>query len=276
MIIAINHEWLCTYPKVVQGSTHYLRLSPPNSLRQRVLEWTVDLPSPAFVSQDSFGNKIHLLSLDMPHQQLSVRVSGLVELSDYRESSLTDAAAFFYLKTTSATLWLSPPAALLQLLQKQNVLVGLEQLVTVIHSSLTCIYRAIARASLAEVYASGRATPQELVHVFLACCRHAGLPARCVSGYWCAQHFAQERHHVWAEVLVGECWYGFDVVNGTRVNDGYVTLAVGLDYVDVQPVRGLPLDGFASVEHQQASIHMQHQMRLPHTSDSLAAQQQQQ
>ncbi|NBR79015.1 MAG: transglutaminase family protein [Alphaproteobacteria bacterium] len=46
--------------------------------------------------------------------------------------------------------------------------------------------------------------------------------------------------HAWAEAHIdGLGWVGFDISNALSPNAGYVRLASGFDYTDIQPVAGL-------------------------------------
>ena len=49
----------------------------------------------------------------------------------------------------------------------------------------------------------------------------------------------QEAGHAWVEALVSEVgWVGFDPTNGICPTEGYIRVAMGLDYLDAAPIRG--------------------------------------
>ena len=50
MILTVNHETVYRYEGSVAHSTQYLRLTPQSTEGQRVLEWKLELPSPAVSS----------------------------------------------------------------------------------------------------------------------------------------------------------------------------------------------------------------------------------
>ena len=86
---------------------------------------------------------------------------------------------------------------------------------------------------------------QDQAHVFIACCRSLGLAARYVSGYLFAGPEAGLASHAWAEVWredIGQ-WYGIDVTHGSPVGGQHCRLAVGRDYLDAAPVRGMRRGG---------------------------------
>jgi transglutaminase-like putative cysteine protease len=107
----------------------------------------------------------------------------------------------------------------------------------------------------AQSFAVGKGVCQDHTHVFLACVRHLGLPARYVSGYLNSEDQGHVASHAWAEVWIGGRWVGFDVSNSIGADQGHIRLAHGLDYDDASPVRGVrtgggneTLESFAKVE----------------------------
>jgi transglutaminase-like putative cysteine protease len=94
----------------------------------------------------------------------------------------------------------------------------------------------------AEALERGAGVAQDTTHVFIACCRRLGVPARYVSGY--LRNDDPELHvgrtsHSWAEAWVpGLDWVGFDPANGISPRGDSLRVAVGLDYHDAAPVSG--------------------------------------
>ncbi|MEM9552210.1 MAG: transglutaminase family protein, partial [Pseudomonadota bacterium] len=96
-----------------------------------------------------------------------------------------------------------------------------------------------------EALASGQGVCQDHAHVFVACARELGYPARYVSGYLMLNdRVEQEAAHAWAEVHVNDLgWVGFDVSNGISPDNRYVRVATGLDYSEAAPVTGTRVGG---------------------------------
>jgi transglutaminase-like putative cysteine protease len=80
---------------------------------------------------------------------------------------------------------------------------------------------------------------QDHTHAFLACARSLGIPARYVSGYLCTEDASHLASHAWAEAWLDDAWYSFDVTNELARPERHLKLAVGLDYLDACPVRGM-------------------------------------
>ncbi|MGL6614787.1 transglutaminase-like domain-containing protein [Aeromonas caviae] len=111
-----------------------------------------------------------------------------------------------------------------------------------------------ATFSADEALASGSGVCQDHTHVFLTCCRHAGLPARYVSGYLYSQDNSHVAMHAWAEVWIEERWHTFDVTNLTSSTSEHLKLAVGMDYLDACPVRGVRYGGGCEQLQSQAQV----------------------
>ena len=97
--------------------------------------------------------------------------------------------------------------------------------------------------SAAEAFAARTGVCQDHTHVFLSCCRSLNIPARYVSGYLHSKDSTHVATHAWAEVWVEDRWHCFDITNNTRIPDQHLKLAVGIDYLDACPVRGLRIGG---------------------------------
>ena len=83
-------------------------------------------------------------------------------------------------------------------------------------------------------------------HLLISICRHAGLPARYVSGYL-GNVAESPASHAWTEVFVPPYgWIGMDPTAGEPVTGRHVKVAVGRDYADVSVVRGAYRGGAAS------------------------------
>src|SRR3984893_9043655 len=100
--------------------------------------------------------------------------------------------------------------------------------------------------SAAEAFGLKRGVCQDYAHIFIACARSAGVPARFVSGHFLRSdgNVNQQAGHAWAEAHVpGLGWGGFDAANGICTTDAHARVAIGLDYLGAAPVRGTRYGG---------------------------------
>ena len=86
--------------------------------------------------------------------------------------------------------------------------------------------------------AGGSGVCQDFAHVLISLCRHAGQPARYVSGYLGGVAVASASH-AWVEAYIPPYgWLGVDATLGTPCTGRHVKLGVGRDYADVAVLRG--------------------------------------
>ncbi len=89
--------------------------------------------------------------------------------------------------------------------------------------------------------ALGRGVCQDFAHVMLAACRRAGIPSRYVSGYlYDPLGQGEVASHAWVDVLDADRgWVSIDPTHDREQTEAYVRVAVGRDYADVPPTRGV-------------------------------------
>lgn len=98
-----------------------------------------------------------------------------------------------------------------------------------------------------EVLRQRRGVCQDFAQLLVACLRTRGLAGRYVSGYLATiPPPGQERlvgadaSHAWAGVWVpGMGWYDLDPTNDKASGTSHATVAIGRDYGDVAPVKGV-------------------------------------
>lgn len=252
MQIAVDHTTVYRYSEKVSRSTQYLRLTPPTDAGQKVLSWEVELPARAVSLSDAFGNLTHVLTLDSAYDEIRLRAHGVVEVGS-RSTRLTtpvEAEAInpmVFLRSTPLT---EADNALREFSEnlsaswKHDSRQALDRLMSDIRERMP--YRrgtTSVNHSAAESFALGAGVCQDHTHVFLCCARLLGVPARYVSGYVDPDGAADAASHAWAEAWVGGQWVSFDVSNGRPAGAGHVRLAIGRDYLDACPVRGVRIGG---------------------------------
>jgi transglutaminase-like putative cysteine protease len=92
---------------------------------------------------------------------------------------------------------------------------------------------------------------QDFAHVQLACLRAFGLAARYVSGYLVTHHKTDEQTLLGADAshalvsvrLPGGEWLDLDPTNDVVPTDRHIVIAIGRDFGDVTPMRGVLLGG---------------------------------
>jgi transglutaminase-like putative cysteine protease len=88
---------------------------------------------------------------------------------------------------------------------------------------------------------------QDLAHLMIACLRNMGIPARYVSGYietvpppGKEKLVGADASHAWVSVYFPSIgWIEFDPTNNQLPTDRHITVAIGRDYQDVAPIKGI-------------------------------------
>jgi len=255
MLIHVRHRTRYTYDHPVQSMIQALRLSPRNHEGQYVRRWQIDLDHDGTLrpGEDSFGNVLHMLSLDGPLSSLCITVEGEVEMLDTNgivRGALEKFPAELYLRETPLT---QADAAMVEFAEGIASKAGSNKLKT-LHGLLGAIHADIAfdtqqtdtATTAADAFRMKQGVCQDLSHVFVAAARHLGIPARYVGGYLMRSddNIHQEAGHAWAEAYVDELgWVGFDPANGICPTEAHIRVATGLDYLGASPIRGARLGG---------------------------------
>jgi transglutaminase-like putative cysteine protease len=114
---------------------------------------------------------------------------------------------------------------------------------------MTAVHRALAytpgattvKTTADEALTRGGGVCQDFAHLMIAACRALRLPARYVSGYvFAPRRGSAAASHAWTDVFVaGHGWISLDPTHDTLQTDHHVRLAMGRDYADVPPTRGV-------------------------------------
>lgn len=101
-------------------------------------------------------------------------------------------------------------------------------------------------------FAGRKGVCQDFAHIAVACLRSCGLPARYVSGYLRTlppegeeRLVGADQTHAWVSVYCGEQtgWVDFDPTNDCVADTNHIPIAIGRDYSDVVPIKGVFLGG---------------------------------
>ncbi|MEY3105098.1 MAG: hypothetical protein RJA72_1130 [Pseudomonadota bacterium] len=266
--LKILHKTDYRYSEAVRRSAQVLRLSPSSGAHQLVLHWQLNAPGSMRAFVDAYGNLSHLLTIDEAHQTIEIVAHGTVEVLDHTDGeSLGPIPAAVFQRPTPLTECSPEMFAFLEPLSsmiRSRPLFGLTDLASALLERMPYSPGATTVAfSAAQAFAAARGVCQDHTHAFIACCRVLGLAARYVSGYVQSSdhsHLPSNQgdslaSHAWAEAWIGNRWVSFDISNSRAAGTGHVKLAVGLDYLDACPTRGVRLGG--GEESMRASAEVQ-------------------
>jgi len=250
MKLEIVHSTRYRYTGPIAETVMEVRLRPMDGNGQRCLDFSLELSHGVKPQTyiDGFGNHVHYFNLVRPHSGLSVVSRSTVETGlpaddDPGEELVQDFLRFRApvkevdgvreLALRHAVTDPSSPAEVERALDELTIAISrdftYDRTVTNVYSAVDDLL--VLRAGVC----------QDFAHLFIAVARAMGVPARYVSGYIHSPgEKAATASHAWAEAWIGgRGWIGFDATHPIRTTPHHVRLAVGRDYTDAAPTRGV-------------------------------------
>lgn len=256
MLLNIEHHTRYAYSEDVNYTIQELRLTPQNGFGQHVKRWEIKVNGDLYATQDTYGNSLHTLVVNNPHQEILIVAVGEVETGVEVISQHQALPLFIYLRDTPLTVSNSAMRAFAAQ-YKTDVYAQKAALENMMHALLQRVkyIKGVTKVTTtaSEAFEKGQGVCQDHAHIFIACCRSIGLPARYVSGYLFTKDGSLLQTHAWADVyLTNGGWQSFDVSNGVLAGETHVRLAIGLDYRSASPVGGMRAGG--GVEGMASSV----------------------
>ncbi|MEL7211447.1 MAG: transglutaminase family protein [Pseudomonadota bacterium] len=246
MRLKISHTTRYDYDAPVPFGLQQLRKTPKSTRAQSVLNWQTSIEggSKQLSFEDFHRNTTELVSFDAGTTSLVIRSEGEVQMNDTAgvvgpHQGFTPL--WLFLRATPQTQIGSGVRQIARAAEGGSDLQRLHDLSARVREAVTYEVGASEPTWTAEdAIAAARGVCQDHTHVFVACARHLGFPARYVSGYLMMNdRVDQDATHAWAEAHVdGLGWVGFDVSNAISPDMRYVRVATGLDYAEAAPVSG--------------------------------------
>jgi transglutaminase-like putative cysteine protease len=242
-------------------------MQPRKGAGQRLVSFELDLDPPArlFSYADPYGNAVYHFDVPQPHSRLNIIANSAVETQapaplpealdqgewDRLRSDFVRGENFDFLNAHGFAVETEALRAFtaergLEALRQQDPLTALQALSRIIYESFG--YEAgVTRADspIDQALTARRGVCQDFAHIMIAICRSWGVPARYVSGYLFTDRQAGDRSdpdatHAWVEVFLPSLrWFGLDPTNNMLAGERHIAVAIGRDYNDVPPSRGV-------------------------------------
>jgi transglutaminase-like putative cysteine protease len=264
MAYSVRHITNFCYAPAVRESVMEVRMQPRTDFRQRCLSFslTVEPRANTMVYRDFYGNTVHNFDIPERHQSIEITAQAIVDVlptpeldaaviegwdeldrrvaqTDYWEMMVPSHFA-------TPTLLLEKLAEELDLSRRENPLDLLRELNARLYEKFDYAPNTTEVDSpIDDALQSRRGVCQDFAHIMTTLVRQLKIPCRYVSGYLYHEDKSMDRSpagatHAWVEAYLGELgWVGFDPTNNLEGCDRHVRVALGRDYSDVPPTRGV-------------------------------------
>ncbi len=237
MKLDIMHSTRYRYSGAIAETVMEVRLRPMDGNGQRCMDFKLELSHgvKARTYVDGFGNHVHYFNLVRPHSGLSVISRSTVETGLEPDSETGEELVQDFLRFRSPVkeidgvrelarrhaFDLASPDAVEQALNGLTLTISRE---FTYDRTVTNVY-----SSVDDVLALRAGVCQDFAHLFIAVA-YIHSPGEKIG----------TASHAWAEAWVaGRGWIGFDATHPVRTTQNHVRLAVGRDYTDAAPTRGV-------------------------------------
>jgi transglutaminase-like putative cysteine protease len=271
--LSVSHVTEYRYSARVELAHHIAHLTPRGDDRQDVVRFDLSVgPAPNDLRSglDAFGNTRSFFSIYTAHEQLRVEASTRLRMRDGRpeldpaaspaweavRDSLRYRASQPYLPAAEFVFpspYVPRDRELAQYARAsfapgRPLAQSAIELMHRVHADFK--YRPASTeisTPLLQAFHARTGVCQDFSHVMIGCLRSLGLPARYVSGYLVPSDgpgtprpIGADASHAWVSVhcpVLG--WIDLDATNDVVPQQDHVTVAVGRDYGDVAPLRGV-------------------------------------
>ncbi len=264
MHYTIRHVTKFTYEAPVSESVMEVRMQPRTEGVQRCVRFGLSTAPAARVRMydDRDGNTVHHFNIPGHHSRLLVTAEALIDMGTMTLPGALGAGTWDQLDALTATgeFWevLNPsrfarPTPLLDELKREIGLArGADPLDTLVRLSGEIFRRFEYRprttrvdSPIDDALGVRHGVCQDFAHIMIALVRDLGVPCRYVSGYLYRPADEDVRSsdgatHAWVEALLPDAgWIGFDPTNNLVADERHIRVAIGRDYADVPPTRGV-------------------------------------
>jgi transglutaminase-like putative cysteine protease len=258
VILEVQHETRFEYSENAIEAMTEVRMEPATDEEQSLHSFhlAVAPATETFRYQDGFGNRVHHFNLLSPHGAVRILAASIVETRRKKCESLGESAATWpipserfdlealdflqFRGSVRASARLDSVVAAVR--PKSSKPVG--RLVLEITDFVNRSFEyardvTLASSPVDETLEKGKGVCQDFAHVMIAVLRSLSVPARYVSGYIHRPN-KESQSHAWCEAWIPEIgWVGLDPTNNQVIDDRFVKVAIGRDFTDVPPNKGV-------------------------------------
>jgi len=274
MDYAIRHVTRFRYSAPVTESVMQVYMQPRREGPQHCpsFELTTQPRARITATRDSLGNIVHHFDIPAAHSELTITARALVTIlpppplpealdPGAWETLDVEVGGGDFVEMLIPSQFARTTPLLAQLSNELDLDRRFADPLTLVRTATARVHGALTYAPdstlvdspIDHALAERRGVCQDFSHVLIALLRTLGVPSRYVSGYLYQKPDSEAapraaETHAWIEAyLPGLGWAGFDPTNDSTVRDEHIRVAIGRDYADVPPTRGV-FKGHAETE----------------------------
>jgi transglutaminase-like putative cysteine protease len=297
----IQHVTRYIYESPVRDSANQIILFPIKDEYQDVLKQELTITGNPVIDThiDYYGNEVGSFTLSEPHMVLTIS-SKILVATKHRPLPVSEIFPSHQWDDLKRLQFMVPYIDFL----KQEYFEGLPELRTIVEENRVqdetpyqvalrfCQYVydsfeyikgvTTVETTLDEIWKIRAGVCQDFAHMLMEMLRMVNIPARYVSGYICTGRSSAMRGegatHAWAEAYLPEYgWLGIDPTNNCIANENHVRLAVGRNFSDCSPVKGVykgpshhKLEVAVSVDQENSLHNSEAQINEAHAASTAA------
>ncbi len=258
----IQHTTRYIYEGPVRDSANQIILFPIKDEYQDVVKQDLTITGHPVVDTyiDYYGNEVGSFTYSEPHSMLIIN-SRLTVITKHRPLPVNDIFPSQQWQYLANLQHMVPYIDFL----KQEYFEGLDELEKIVEAERLkdetpyqvalhfCQYVydnfeyikgvTTVETTLDEIWKLKAGVCQDFAHILMEMLRLVQIPARYVSGYICTSKNGlrgEGATHAWAEAYIPDYgWLGIDPTNNCIANETHIRLAVGRNFPDCSPVKGV-------------------------------------
>ena len=251
MILTIKHQtnynFYSNVPRLVQS----LKLYPSNCKNQKVINWNISTSIGQLTKshQDALGHTIYNIYNEGLVGEQTIISEGKIHTKDFHGvmHGLVDKVnPFCFLRFTHLTKPREKLIILSKKIKKQNDQIkfchNLNRIVSEVLDFKTGITN--NKTTAEEALKLEKGVCQDYAHILISLSKMFDIPSRYVNGYLMDDNnISHYSSHAWVEMYINDLgWVAFDPSHKKCIDQNYVRISCGYDFIDASPIKGVKLN----------------------------------
>ncbi len=248
MKIKISHttsyKYNLTVPKLIQC----LKLYPSICENQEILEWKISSNFGKIIEShvDALGHRVQNIFINNLYGKLKITSEGILNTKNFSGivKGLNEKVnPICFLRETNLT---KPCKKIKKILEQagkiKDQIEFTHKLNLIVSNSIEYVSGSTTTStSSTEALKQKKGVCQDFAHILISAARLSNLPARYVNGFLLEQTKTGENTtHAWVEIFLKNLgWVAFDPSHKKCIDENYVRISVGFDFIDASTIKGI-------------------------------------